>query len=66
MVVIENTELSCSIFVETSEGDYRRYGPDTWYKRMGESDEPFFNCEEIEDAYQQYTSRRNFIITNGV
>lgn len=42
-------------FVTTDEGDYyeyTRYSSTNWTVRMGESDEPVYNCEELEDMFQ--------------
>jgi hypothetical protein len=42
-------------FVETDESNYSfytRYDADNWTKRMGESDEPIFDCEELERQFQ--------------
>jgi hypothetical protein len=42
-------------FVETNESNYSfytRYDADNWTKRMGESDEPIFDCEELEKQFQ--------------
>lgn len=38
-------------------GQYIRYGYDCWYLSMGESDEPVYNCEELEKTFQEYTTR---------
>ena len=48
---------SKSYNVETDEPElylYTRYGSDNWYVRMGESDEPVYDCEEIEALFQEY------------
>jgi hypothetical protein len=47
-----------STFVETDDGDYMRYGPDNWDKRYGDSWEPYYRCEELEKAYQEYRLAR--------
>ena len=42
--------------VETDEDDYSsytRYSKDCWFVRMGESDEPLYDCEEIEKEFQK-------------
>ena len=50
------------VFVETDDepwSDYRRWGPDNWEVRMGESWEPHYACEEIEAAYQAWNTRNS-------
>lgn len=42
-------------FVETDESNYTfytRYAADNWTKRIGESDEPVFDCKELERQFQ--------------
>lgn len=51
IIKIHDVKGTC---VETEGHDYIRYGPDCWYERMGESDEPVYNCEKIEALYQEY------------
>lgn len=53
--------------VETDETDYNqytRYGPDCWFVTMGESDEPVYDCEEIEALFQAYIQSDNQRIHN--
>lgn len=38
--------------------DHRRYGPDDWEVRMGESWETVFNPEDLEALYQVYIRAR--------
>jgi hypothetical protein len=57
---ITETRPITAIGVTTDEeefNEYTRYGADAWYVTMGESDEPFYNCEEIEALYQKYISK---------
>ena len=45
-----------SFRVETDDDelyDYTRHSSDCWYVRMGESDEPVYDCEEMEELFQQ-------------
>lgn len=47
--------------VETNENpwnQYTRYGHDAWFVSMGESQEPVYDCEEIERAYQEYIKKK--------
>ena len=53
MTITDISEIK-SVLVETTESDYTRYSPDNWYVRMGESDEPVYNCDELEAEYQKY------------
>lgn len=42
--------------IETDEGEhyqYTRYAPDIWVVRMGESDEPVYDCEGMEALFQE-------------
>jgi hypothetical protein len=48
--------------VETDEYDfnqYTRYGPYSWFVTMGESDEPVYDCVEIEALFQEYLKSDN-------
>ena len=59
-MIIKKITKVVSFIVETNEQQYNiytRHGADVWYLRMGESDEPVYNCEEIETAYQAYRRR---------
>ena len=43
-------------FVTTDEEDYyeyTRYSATNWTVRMGESDEPVYDCEELESMFQR-------------
>lgn len=55
-IKINNITHSTIIYVETNESDcpnYIRYGKDCWIQRMGESDEPLYDCEWIEELFQE-------------
>lgn len=39
---------------EEHNNHYTRYDWDSYTVRMGESDEPLYNCEKIEKLYQEY------------
>jgi hypothetical protein len=44
-------------FVETDDSVssfYTRYSSDMWTVGMAESDEPVYNCEEIEKLFQEH------------
>jgi len=41
---------------EDEYNEYTRYGPDCWYVQMGESDEPVYECQELERLYQEHTA----------
>ena len=56
MRIIETTPILC-ISVTTDEtkfNEYIRYSVDFWYVKMGESEEPVYECKEIERLYQEY------------
>ncbi len=56
---ILSAEPIAGVSIETDEEEYNcytRYGPDCWFVRMGESDETFYDCEELEELYQQYVN----------
>lgn len=42
--------------------NYTRYGADNWYVTMGESDEPVYDCKEIEAMFQEYIKSENIHI----
>lgn len=55
MKIIGVTEIKCFL-VETDEKefmDYTRYGKDNWSVQMGQSDEPLYCCEKIEELFQE-------------
>ena len=59
MKIKEITEIT-SFYVETDEdlyNFYTRHSADCWFLRMGETDEPIFACEDIEEMFQQYLSK---------
>jgi len=41
----------------TDEGTYYRYGADSWYFSIGESDEPVYDCEHLEAAFQEFNKQ---------
>ena len=56
MKILNVTPIS-GFIVETDEDEqfnYTRYGADSWYVKMGESDEPVYDCKEIEARFQEY------------
>lgn len=59
---ITETRPIAAIGVTTDEdefSEYTRYEADAWYRQMGESDEPVYDCEELEDLYQRYIKNQN-------
>jgi len=44
-----NVETNGQVFYS-----YTRYSSDNWYVRIGLSDEPVSDCEEIEALFQEY------------
>ncbi len=47
-------------FMETDEDEYFnyiRYGKDAWFNTMGESDEPVYDCEWLEELFQENRSK---------
>ena len=34
--------------------DYTRWGPDSWMQEMGESEEQFYDCGEMEAMFQAF------------
>ena len=54
---ITSIEKIESFIIKTDEDDYyqyHRYGSDSWFVTMGESEEPVHYCEEIEKLFQEY------------
>lgn len=54
---IKNVEEATVFFVQTDEpypNQYTRYDPYNWTVSIGESDEPVYDCQELEDLFQQY------------
>lgn len=46
-------------YIETDEKDYHRYirhAANSWTVAMGESDEPVYDCEELEKMFQKWLS----------
>lgn len=59
---IVKTEDCVVTFIETDENgwnNYTRYGEDSWTVQMGESDESVYDCEELEQLYQDYVKSQN-------
>lgn len=60
MKITEVTKVIC-FFIETDDEYnymYNRYGANNWTVRMGESDEPLYNCDEIEKLYQEWITKQ--------
>lgn len=59
MKIKEVTKIICFL-IETDDeyrNEYTRYSEDNWTVRIGESDEPLHNCEEIESLYQDWLAK---------
>lgn len=56
MIKIEEIREFVSHTVETSENTYTRHSSQCWTIIMGESEEPVYDCEELEKAYQEFIS----------
>lgn len=57
MKIIETQKVNAYL-VKTDECEYNqytRYGPNSWFVMMGESDEPVYNCGKIESLFQEHT-----------
>lgn len=39
------------------EHEFIRYGKDSWYECYGNCDEPKYDCEEYEEAYQEFINK---------
>lgn len=59
MIKIEEIREFVSHTVETSENVYTRHSSQCWTIVMGESEEPVYDCEELEKAYQEFISNKN-------
>lgn len=58
MIKIEEIREFVSHTVETSENVYTRHSSQCWTIVMGESEEPVYDCEELEKAYQEFISNK--------
>lgn len=56
MIKIEEIREFVSHTVETDENTYTRHSSQCWTIVMGESEEPVYDCNELEKAYQEYIS----------
>lgn len=75
--MIKNVNSKTVHFVTTDESEYNqyiRYGSNNWSVTIGESEEPVYDCEELEKEFQLYqeglsdnkfngTSERCFIVS---
>lgn len=53
--------------VETDKGEYTRYSEDHWAVTMGESEEPFYACEDLERQFKSFLEHRPSVVaTLGV
>ncbi len=54
-MIIKEVVKSTVFLVTTDEdvyNEYTRYSATNWTVRMGESDEPVYDCKELEDLFQ--------------
>lgn len=63
------TEITKEIIfqVHTEDCDYYLYtrrSADNWTVRMGESDEPLYDCAEIEGKFQEFLARNGEVTVN--
>ncbi len=61
MKILEVVKME-SFKVETDEDEvstYIRYSKNSWFVKMGESDESVYDCEELEKLYQEYMINKN-------
>lgn len=61
-MILKEVTKAVVFFVETDEKEqnyYTRYSSDNWTVRMGESDEPLYDCEEIERLFQEWLSKND-------
>lgn len=56
MIKIEEIREFVSHTVETNENTYTRHSSQCWTIVMGESEEPVYDCNELEKVYQEYIS----------
>jgi len=56
MKITEVTKIVCFLIETDDEYNcmYTRYSADNWTVRIGESDEPLYDCKEIESLYQEW------------
>ena len=51
--VIDDVNCKCIITDQSEFNEYYRFSKDSWYVWMGDSLEPYYNCEDIEKLYQE-------------
>jgi len=59
---IVNAEKSIVFYVETDEKElnrYTRHSSCSWTVIMGESDEPVYDCEDLEKLFQEWVSQNS-------
>ena len=60
-MVIEEVHKITAVRVTTDEDEYceyTRYSADNWFVTRGNSDEPFYHCEAMEELYQEYIAKK--------
>jgi len=66
MKILEVEQVTC-FSVETEEEQYIRYGPYCWYVIIGESEEPVYDCEELERLFQEFVNKkRSSVLTRKI
>ena len=61
--IISAKESKC-FFVETDEDEYcqyTRYSSESWFVAMGESDEPVYDCSELERLFQEHQAKNRLV-----
>lgn len=56
-MTIKEVTKATIFYVETNEEYYNRYirhGENSWTVAIGESDEPVYDCEELESLFQKW------------
>lgn len=57
MITIEEITPITGFRVETNDETYYRWSADSWTIVIGESEEPVYNCAELEGAFQIFKSK---------
>lgn len=58
MIEIKEIREFTSHTVKTQDNIYTRHSSMCWTVVMGESEEPVYDCDELEEAYQKYISKQ--------
>ena len=58
---IKEVTKSTVFYVKTGGNEprqYTRYSSDNWSVLMGESEEPVYECQELEEEFQRYIAKK--------